>query len=134
MRRYLLALMLAAATSTKAGWDLREGCLLVQQRKPKDGEKDGIPDITWTKVFHDGREEPWTIPPAAATVKPYLSKTAEAFFKPKLETDPKFPAERNLRFNAGTAAQRVREKLAGKDQTKNTATPGGSKTGRKKRG
>jgi CRISPR-associated protein Csb1 len=134
LRRYLLALMLAAATSTKAGWDLREGCLLVQQRKPKDGEKDGISDIAWTKVFHDGREEPWTTPPAAPEVKPYLSKTAEEFFKTKPEGNSKFPSERNLTFNAGTAAQRVREKLAGKDQTKNTTTPGATKTGRKKRG
>ena len=130
LRRYLLALMLSAATSTKAGWDLREGCLLVQERKPKDSEKNGIPDITWTKVFYDGDDKPWMTLPSAVDLKGYLSNTAEEFFKPKLESDPKFPAERNLTFNAGTAAQRVREKLAGK----NPATPGASKTGRKKRG
>jgi hypothetical protein len=41
------------------------------------------------------------------------------------------PGEYVLRFNAGTAAQRVREKLA--EKINNTTTAAGTKTSRKKK-
>jgi CRISPR-associated protein Csb1 len=126
LRRYLFALMLAAASTSRAGWDLREGCLLVQERNPKDGEKEGAP-ITWTKVYHDGREEPCTPVPAEGGVRAFLCATAKEFFEPGL------PAERKLPFNPSKAAEEVRKKLAGKDEAKSTVAAGAPKAGHKKR-
>jgi CRISPR-associated protein Csb1 len=117
LRRYLLGLMLAAASSLKGAWDLREGCMLVQERRRNDDEKDDGPDITWTDVYHDGREQSRE-PLAASTVVDYVRKAAVEFF------GPEFPGERALGFNAATAAQRVRGKLAEKEQTPATGSPG----------
>lgn len=111
LRRYLFALMLASASTPRAGWDLREGCMLVQcRRKIKDGDTEiDVPDIEAKSVFHDGQELPWK-PPTAAEVEAYLEATARDLFG---ET---FPEEKKPTFNAKTAAERVREKLNEKDR------------------
>lgn len=122
LHRYLFGLMLAAVSSPKGGWDLREGCMLVQERKRSVDGKDDGPDIAWTDVYHDGREHVRE-PPVAQMVRDYVNATAKEFF------GPTFPADRSLGFNAATAAQRVREKLAGKEQkpaTASTANTGGA--------
>jgi hypothetical protein len=111
LRRYLFALMLASAATPHAGWDLREGCMLVQcRRKTKDGDTEiDVPDIEAKSVFHDGREPPWR-PPTAVEMEAYLKATAGDLFG-----EP-FPEEKKLTFNAKTAAERVREKLKEKDK------------------
>jgi CRISPR-associated protein Csb1 len=50
MRRYLFALMLTSASTPRGGWDLREGCLLVQcRRKAKDGDREvDVPEIAYS--------------------------------------------------------------------------------------
>lgn len=111
LRRYLFALMLASASTPRGGWDLREGCLLVQhRRKTQDGTKEiEVPDVEAKSVFHDGREDPWSLP-ATPEIEAYLSATARGFFG-----EP-FPAERKPTFNAKSAADRVREKLQEKEK------------------
>lgn len=112
LRRYLFALMLASASTPRGGWDLREGCLLVQHRREsKDGDKEvEVPDTETKRVYHDGREETWT-PPTMPEVEAYLAATARDLFGEKM------PAERTPTFNAKTAAERVREKLQEKDKS-----------------
>lgn len=130
LRRYLFALMLASASTPRGGWDLREGCLLVQRhRKDKDGDKEvEVPDITSKRVFHDGHEETWE-PPSAAEIEAFLSATAREFFG---ET---FPQPRTPTFNAKTAVDRVREKLQekGKPAVAQTGTEGSQSKRRGKR-
>jgi CRISPR-associated protein Csb1 len=111
LRRYLFALMLASASTPRGGWDLREGCLLVQQRrKAKDGDKDvEVPDMEVKIVFHDGREEDWG-PPSAPEVEAYLKATTNDLF------GGEFPQPRTPTFNAMAAAERVREKLQEKER------------------
>lgn len=111
LRRYLLALMLASASTSRGGWDLREGCLLVQGRnKAKNGDKEpDVPGISSNCVFHDGHEEPWELP-AAAQLDAFLHATARDLFGEQL------PAPRTPTFNAKTAAERVREKLQEKEK------------------
>ena len=127
LRSYLFALMLAAAGSSKGGWDLREGCLLVQERKRKDGDKDDSPDITCSLVYYDGREPPWTMP-GPEDIDGYVRATARAFFASGL------PDECDLIFNPGGAAQEVRKKLAEKERTKAAGGKGAAKAERKKGG
>ncbi len=117
LHRYLFALTLASASTPCGGWDLREGCLLVQSRRKIDdenGERE-VPDITSACVFHDGREEPWEFP-SAAQVEAYLKATTWDLFKGEC------PPPRDLTFNAKTAADRVREKLTEKGKDKPSAT------------
>ncbi len=102
LRRYLFSLMLAAGQTPRGGWDLREGCLLVQERR-KEGEQE-LPDVSWKLIYHDGRENPWTAPDREK-VKAYVEKAAQDFF------GRSFPAERTLTFQPAEAAKRVREKL-----------------------
>lgn len=106
MHRYLFALMLASASTPHGGWDLREGCMLVQRRsKTKTGgEEVEVPEVEAKHVFSDGREEDWR-PPAADEVEAYLGATVCDLF------GKQFPGEKTLTFNAKTAAERVREKL-----------------------
>lgn len=101
LRRYLFSLMLAAGQTPTGGWDLREGCLLVQQRR-KDGDQE-VPDATWKLIYHDGREEPWTAPDRDK-MKDYVKKAAGDFF------GGSFPVDRMLTFQPAEAAKRVREK------------------------
>jgi CRISPR-associated protein Csb1 len=102
LRRYLLSLMLVAAQTPRGGWDLREGCLLVQERR-KEGERD-VPDVTWKLVHYDGNEEPWALPDRQE-LKACVDRAALDFFGGSL------PPERTLTFQPGEAAKRVREKL-----------------------
>ncbi len=118
LRRYLFALMLASAATPRGGWDLREGCMLLQcRRKPKGGDEEiEVPDIEAKSVFHDGQEPPWKVP-TATEVDAYLKATARELFG-----EP-FPEEKKPTFNAKTAAERVREKLNEK------AKPSAAQTG-----
>lgn len=102
LRRYLFSLMLAAAETPRGGWDLREGCLLVQERR-KEGEKE-VPGVEWKLIYHDGREELWTASDHDE-VKRYVGKAARDFF------GGSFPEERTLIFQSAQAVKRVREKL-----------------------
>jgi CRISPR-associated protein Csb1 len=119
LRRYIFALALASASTPRAGWDLREGCLLVQSRCriTDSNEEREVPDVTSTRVFHDGREEPWEIP-SATQIDAYLKATANELFGGPL------PQSRTLTFNPATATGRVRAKL--EEKGKPTATQAGT--------
>lgn len=127
LRRYLFALMLASASTPRGGWDLREGCLLVQRRrKTKHGDNEvEVPDMEAKFVYHDGREDSWN-PPTIAEIEGYLAATARDFFGEGM------PEPRPLTFNAKTAAERVREKLEPK--AKSAADAQGKRRGKRAAG
>jgi hypothetical protein len=77
LRRYLFALALASIAGTGI-WDLREGCILVQNSKQLTGDlRDGQLPMTSVLVHYTGDETPFTVP---KDVDEYLEKAANAFF------------------------------------------------------
>src|SRR5207247_6139254 len=79
LRRYLFALALAAAPEPGI-WDLREGCILVQNSKPPAGNL--APDqtaLTSALVKHNGEHKPFSVPPEKEAEK-YLEEAAKEFF------------------------------------------------------
>jgi CRISPR-associated protein Csb1 len=79
LRRYLFALALTSVTDPGV-WDLREGCILVQNGSPPTGDLgEGEATITSMLVRQTGGEEPFTMP-NTADVEAYLREAANAFF------------------------------------------------------
>ena len=79
LRRYLFALALAAVADPGI-WDLREGCILVQNGPPPPGDlSEGEATITSMLVYHTGKEDPFTTP-KIADVEAFLGAAANAFF------------------------------------------------------
>jgi hypothetical protein len=77
LRRYLFALALTSVANTGV-WDLREGCILVQNGPPPTGDLgEGDAMITPMLVSHTGKEDPFTMP---SDVEAYLKEAADAFF------------------------------------------------------
>lgn len=79
MRRYLFALALAAAADPGV-WDLREGCILVRERKAENGKVVADPTaFTAVTVKYCGEEAAFEVP-AGDAPKTYLESAARAFF------------------------------------------------------
>jgi CRISPR-associated protein Csb1 len=86
LRRYLFALALASVADPGV-WDLREGCILVQNSNAPAGDRlrtDEAP-ITSVVVRHTGEETPFTVP-SSGDADAYLEAAAGAFFAGGLPT------------------------------------------------
>jgi CRISPR-associated protein Csb1 len=111
LRRYLFALSLAAVADPGI-WDLREGCILVQNGPPPAGDLgEGVSPSTAMKVRFNGKEDPFTVP-GLTQVEEYLKAAAEAFFPNGL------PKENSLTFDPAGARAAVDAQRGG-----GTATP-----------
>ncbi len=112
LRRYLFALALAAAAGPGM-WDLREGCILVQDNNPS------TPALTAVQVKYSGCEEVFTLP-AKDGAETYLKAAAIAFFGKRVENNtekPDIPDEVVLMFDADGAKKAVDEKNKKKRNT-----------------
>ncbi len=108
MRRYLLALALVCVVDAGV-WDLREGCLLVRNTPPPDGDlKEGEYSITAKLVSFSGKEDSFTLPDLKAA-EDYLDMATKAFFGDKI------PPEKTLTFDPAGARSAIDLQRGGTD-------------------
>jgi len=100
LRRYLFALAVASVADCGV-WDLREGCILVRNGTPPEGNlADNQASLTAILVKHTGEEKPFTMPKNRAAQE-YLEAAAKAFFSDGI------PAPVSLTFDPAGARAAV---------------------------
>jgi CRISPR-associated protein Csb1 len=111
LRRYLFALALASAADLGI-WDLREGCILVRNGKPPEGDRPEDRALASVLVHHTGEEESFKMP-SRLEAEVYLAAATKAFFPKGLPT-----TVQALTFYPAGALASVKEKADGSTEPK----------------